>query len=76
MLKKVLTRLLHDDNQSITNYFERIYKKPVFILNDVKGAAYAELKFGLAKTQKQFNYPNGLGDRFRNRVQWRSLPRP
>ncbi len=43
---------LHDDNQSITAYFEEKYKKPVYILNDVKGAAYAELKFGLAKNTR------------------------
>ncbi|CAM3835116.1 ROK family protein [Sphingobacterium prati] len=43
---------LHDASQSITAYFEDKYKKPVYILNDVKGAAYAELKFGLAKNTK------------------------
>lgn len=43
---------LHDVSQSITAYFEDKYKKPVYILNDVKGAAYAELKFGLAKNTK------------------------
>ncbi|MDR2275582.1 MAG: ROK family protein [Sphingobacterium sp.] len=43
---------LNDSSQSITAYFENKYNKPVYILNDVKGAAYAELKFGLAKNTK------------------------
>ncbi|MND59739.1 N-acetylglucosamine repressor [compost metagenome] len=43
---------LHDTSQSITAYFENKYRKPVYILNDVKGAAYAELKFGLAKNTR------------------------
>ncbi|RKE43381.1 ROK family protein [Sphingobacterium detergens] len=43
---------LHDASQSITAYFENKYSKPVYILNDVKGAAYAELKFGLAKNTR------------------------
>lgn len=43
---------LHDDSLPITTYFQDKYKKPVYILNDVKGAAYAELKFGLAKNTR------------------------
>jgi N-acetylglucosamine repressor len=38
-----------DNGQSIKAYFESKFNKPVFIENDVKSAALAEYRFGLAK---------------------------
>lgn len=43
------TYMMHSDEQvSLQEYFSTQFQKPTFIINDVKSAAIAELKFGLA----------------------------
>jgi glucokinase-like ROK family protein len=39
-------------NQSIKEFFEEKFNKPVFVENDVKSAALAEHRFGLARDKK------------------------
>ncbi len=47
------TYMANDDEQvSLQEYFSMQFGKPTFIINDVKSAAIAELKFGLAKQKK------------------------
>jgi len=47
------TYMVHSDEQvSLQAYFSTQFGKPTFIINDVKSAAIAELKFGLAKQRK------------------------
>ncbi len=47
------TYMVHDDEQvSLQEYFSTQFGKPTFIINDVKSAAIAELKFGLAERRK------------------------
>ncbi len=41
-----------DGHVSLQDYLSQQFRKPVFIINDVKSAAIAELKFGLAKEKK------------------------
>lgn len=41
-----------DDQIPLQEYIGRNFGKPAFIINDVKSAAIAELKFGLAKDRK------------------------
>lgn len=42
----------NDEHMSLQEYFSTQFDKPTFIINDVKSAAIAELKFGLAKGRK------------------------
>lgn len=47
------TYMMNDDEQvSLQTYFSTQFGKPTFIINDVKSAAIAESKFGLAKGRK------------------------
>ena len=42
----------NDEYISLQDYFSTQFDKPTFIINDVKSAAIAELRFGLAKGRK------------------------
>lgn len=42
----------HSEEEPLRGYLATAFDKPVFIVNDVKSAAVAELKFGLAKGRK------------------------
>lgn len=47
------TYMMHPDERvSLQDYFSTEFDKPTFIINDVKSAAIAELKFGMAKRRK------------------------
>lgn len=47
------TYMTNDDGKkSLQDYISKRFDKPVFIINDVKSAAIAELRFGLAKGRK------------------------
>ncbi|GGC48809.1 transcriptional regulator [Parapedobacter defluvii] len=47
------TYMVNDDGYiSLQDYFSTQFDKPTFIINDVKSAAIAELRFGLAKGRK------------------------
>ncbi len=47
------TYMTNDDGkESLQDYLSKQFDKPVFIINDVKSAAVAELRFGLAKGRK------------------------
>lgn len=43
----------NDEYISLQDYFSTQFDKPTFIINDVKSAAIAELRFGLAKGRKE-----------------------
>ena len=55
---------LNDDEESIQSILEKMFSKPVFIINDAQAKSIAELRFGEAKGKKNvlvLNVSSGLG---------------